>query len=177
MMRVIRLTAATLVCGFLLAGVAAMAQPAAREPMKAVDLDRYLGTWYEQGRYEQWFQRGCERVVVNYSRQADGKIHVVNSCRQGSVDGPVQTAEATARAVEGSNNAKLKVSFFLPFEGDYWVLDHAPDYSWSIVGEGSGRYLWILTRARVISERRYKELAARAAQFGYDVGQLRRTAQ
>ena len=148
-----------------------------REPARAVDLNRYLGRWYEQGRYEQWFQRDCEGVTADYALQGDGKIRVVNACRQGAVNGPVKTAEATARVVEGSGGAKLKVSFFWLVEGDYWVLDHAPDYSWSIVGDGSGKYLWLLTRARTITDERYRQLTARAASFGYDIARVRRTAQ
>lgn len=163
----------TLVC----AGGSAMAQPLPREPVKSVDLQRYLGTWYEQGRYEQSFQRGCEAVTAQYSLSPDGSIRVLNSCRQDGVNGTLRTAEAKARVVDGSRNAKLKVTFFWPFEGDYWVLDHAPDYSWSIVGEGSGQYLWLLTRARTLSPARYKALAQRAARFGYDLAPLRRTKQ
>lgn len=160
-----------------LAGGGALAQPLAREPVRTVDLNRYLGKWYEQGRFEQSFQRGCEAVTAEYSLLSDGRIRVLNSCRQDGVDGALRTAEATARVVEGSGNAKLKVTFFWPFEGDYWVLDHAPDYSWSIVGEGSGQYLWLLTRARSLSPARYQALTRRAARFGYDTSQLRRTAQ
>jgi apolipoprotein D and lipocalin family protein len=155
----------------------AFAQTLPREPVRPVDLSRYLGKWYEQGRYEQSFQRGCEGVTAEYSALPDGRIRVVNSCRQDSVNGPLRQAEAKARVVEGSGNAKLKVSFFWPFEGDYWVLDHAPDYAWAIVGEASGDYLWILTRDRRISAARYKALALRAERFGYDIGRLRRTAQ
>ena len=68
------------------------------------------------------------------------------------------------------------MSFFGPFYGDYWVLDHADDYSWSIVGEGSGRYLWLLTRAPASPER-LSDLTARAQAMGYDISRLRITQQ
>jgi apolipoprotein D and lipocalin family protein len=147
------------------------------QPAKPVELSRYVGRWHEQARYEASFQKGCEAVTADYAAKPDGSIAVVNSCREGSVSGPLLTAEATARVVDGSNNAKLKVSFFPPFEGDYWVLDRAADYSWSIVGEPSGQYLWILTRSPRITKRQYTRLVARAAALGYDTALLRRTAQ
>lgn len=147
------------------------------QPRKAVDLGRYVGTWYEQGRYEASFQKGCEGVTAQYTAKPDGTVAVVNSCRQGSPTGPLRSADATARIVEGSNGAKLKVSFFRPFEGDYWVLDRADDYGWAIVGEPSGRYLWLLTRERRISPRQYGSLVARARTLGYDTTLLRRTQQ
>ncbi|KQU50675.1 lipocalin [Bosea sp. Leaf344] len=145
------------------------------EPRKPVELQRYLGTWYEIARYEASFQRGCEAVTASYSLRPDGEIAVVNSCRQGSPTGPERSAEAVASPVAGSNGAKLKVSFFRPFYGDYWVLDRAPDYSWSIVGEPSGRYLWILSRTPRLSEARVQALVERAKQLGYDTSLLRRT--
>jgi apolipoprotein D and lipocalin family protein len=172
-----RLAAWALVFGVLGGAGAAMAQPLPREPQKTVDLSRYAGKWYEQGRFDQSFQRGCEGVTAEYSRLPDGRIKVLNTCRQDRVDGPARSAEAKARVVEGTGNAKLRVSFFWPFEGDYWVLDRAPDYSWAIVGEGSGQYLWLLTRARQISPAQYSALVRRAARFGYDTTPLRRTRQ
>jgi apolipoprotein D and lipocalin family protein len=75
-----------------------------------------------------------------------------------------------------SNNAKLKISFFGPFYmGDYWVLDHADDYTWSIVGEPGGRYLWILTREAKPSSQQRTVLIERARKLGYNVTLLRET--
>ncbi|MFK0300405.1 lipocalin family protein [Brevundimonas sp. NPDC090276] len=146
------------------------------QPAKPVDLNRYLGRWYELARYEAGFQKDCEAVTADYSMRDDGLVRVLNRCRQGAVDGPMKQAEARAKIVEGSENAKLKVSFFGPFYvGDYWVLDHADDYSWSIVGEPSGRYLWILSReARPAAETR-QALRNRVQALGYDLSLLRET--
>lgn len=79
--------------------------------------------------------------------------------------------------VDAQTNAKLKVSFFGPFYGDYWVLDHADDYSWSIVGEPSGRYLWILNRQPNPGSSAVQRLIDRAAELGYDTSMLLRTKQ
>lgn len=147
------------------------------QPTKAVELGRYLGKWYEQARYEASFQKGCEGVTADYAAKPDGSVAVINSCRQGGLTGPLKTAVASARVVDGSTGAKLKVTFFWPVEGDYWILDHAKDYSWSIVGEPSGQYLWILTRAQKISPHQYDALVTRARALGYDTQMLRRTQQ
>ena len=147
------------------------------QPNKAVELNRYLGRWYELGRYEASFERGCEGVTADYAQRPDGQISVLNTCRQGGVDGRARAAKGRAKIVAGSNGAKLKVSFFGPFFGDYWVLDHADDYSWSIVGEPSGRYLWILSRDPAPGEAAYAELVGRARAMGYDVTMIRRTRQ
>ena len=146
------------------------------EPARPVDLNRYAGLWYEIARYEFGVQRGCEGVTAEYTLRDDGLVGVLNTCRQDSRDGEIRTAEAKAKIVEGSGNAKLKVSFFGPFYvGDYWVLDHADDYSWSIVGEPSGRYLWILSReARPGAETR-QALRSRVQALGYELSLLRET--
>jgi len=149
--------------------------PSVPEPAKSVDLQRYLGRWYEIARYEQGFQKGCEGVTADYSLRADGTIDVVNRCRKPG--GKLSEARGRAKVVDTATNAKLKVSFFGPFFGDYWVLDHADDYSWAIVGEPSGRYLWILNRQATPPEPEVQRLIERVRALGYDTSMLLRTKQ
>jgi apolipoprotein D and lipocalin family protein len=145
------------------------------EPARSVEVERYLGHWYELARYEASFQRGCEAVTADYSRNPDGSIRVLNACRKGGVDGKEKTAKGRAKIADPLTNAKLKVSFFGPFYGDYWVLDRADDYSWSIVGEPSGRYLWILSREARVSPDRFAALEQRVRSLGYDWSLVRIT--
>lgn len=155
------------------------------QPAKPVKLGAYLGTWYEYGRYEAPFQKGCEGVTAEYSLRdtsGDAKIRVVNSCYQDGLDGKFKQSTGRAKIVEGSDGAKLKVSFFGPFYGDYWVLDRGePDatgnYAWSIVGEPSGRYLWMLTREAQPSAELRVKLKARVRELGYDWSLVRLTQQ
>ncbi|GAA4043190.1 lipocalin family protein [Parerythrobacter jejuensis] len=150
------------------------------QPVAPVALESYLGTWYEMARYEAPFQKGCEAVTAEYSTRPDGKIEVVNTCREGSVDGKFRRSTGKAKIVEGSDGAKLKVSFFGPFYGDYWILDRGePDrsgqYSWSIVGEPSGRFLWILTRQPKPGAALRARLETRVKEMGYDWSLVRPT--
>ncbi|MFZ4542291.1 MAG: lipocalin family protein [Rickettsiales bacterium] len=139
------------------------------QPAKAIDLTQYLGRWFEIARYENGFEKGCEGVTADYTAREDGLIGILNTCRKDTLDGVVSTADGKAKIVEGSNNAKLKVSFFGPFYvGDYWVLDRADDYSWSIVGEPSGRYLWILSRKPVLADKQMGMLITKVKAMGYD---------
>jgi apolipoprotein D and lipocalin family protein len=147
-------------------------------PAKPVDLNRYLGRWYEFARYDSWFEHNDEGVTAEYSLRPDGLIRVVNASRSGSPTGRQRRAEARARVVPGSDNTKLKVAFFGPFfVGNYWVLDHADDYAWSIVGEASRRYLWILTRAAVPAPDLQAMLIERVRSLGYDTTILHLTQQ
>jgi apolipoprotein D and lipocalin family protein len=163
----------------MLAGCAGAPGPvgnqAVPQPAKPVEISRYLGTWHEYGRYEAPFQRGCESVTADYSQRPDGMIRVVNRCRQGSVTGKAKLATGRAKIVAGSNNAKLKVSFFGPFFADYWVLDRDEAYRWAIVGEPSGRYLWMLTRDAKPDAAMRAAIEARARAMGYDWGLVRLT--
>jgi len=112
-----------------------------------VDLDRYLGRWYEIARFPNAFERDCVGVTATYSRNDDGTIKVINRCRKGTLDGAEDVAEGVASVVDAQSNAKLTVTFFWPFAGDYWIIGLADDYSWALVGEPSGHYLWILSRS------------------------------
>lgn len=152
------------------------------EPAQAVVLDAYLGTWYEYGRYEAPFQRGCDGVTAEYSMRDDGNISVVNSCYRDGLDGEFDQSTGRAKIVEDTQGAQLRVSFFGPFYGDYWVLDRGePDatglYPWSIVGEPSGRYLWMLTREAQPDPALRAALEARVRDLGYDWSLVRLTQQ
>ncbi|MBY6129700.1 lipocalin family protein [Qipengyuania aquimaris] len=152
------------------------------EPAKPVELDAYLGKWYEYGRYEAPFQKGCEGVTAEYSLRDNGKIRVVNSCYEDSLAGEFRQSTGRAKIVEDSEGAKLKVSFFGPFYGDYWVLDRGEAgvdgrYDWSIVGEPSGRYLWMLTREAQPSPATRAMLEQRVKELGYDWSLVRLTEQ
>jgi apolipoprotein D and lipocalin family protein len=156
--------------------------PFVPEPAKVVQVPAYLGKWYEHGRYEAPFQKDCEGVTAEYALREDGKISVINSCYKGSLDGPLDEAKGRAKIVRDSGGAKLKVSFFGPFYGDYWVLDRGDvdasgQYPWSIVGEPSGRYLWILTRTPLPSDELQDALEARVRELGYDWSLVRLTKQ
>ncbi|MGH7153254.1 MAG: lipocalin family protein [Acetobacteraceae bacterium] len=148
------------------------------QPRKSVDLERYLGRWYELGRFENRFERGCEDVTATYSLLPDGRIRVVNACSTAWREARTRTATGTAKIVPDSGNSKLKVSFFGPFYlGNYWVLDHDQDYTWAIVGEPSGRYLWILSRVPSPEPEVREHLWTVAADLGYDTSLIRPTRQ
>jgi apolipoprotein D and lipocalin family protein len=142
-----------------------------------VDLSRYVGTWYEIASFPHRFQRGCTATTATYTLRADGDIDVLNRCRKGSVDGEETSAEGRARVVDRTTNAKLEVSFFGPFWGDYWVIDLSDDYSYAVVGHPGRDYLWILSRTPTMAESTYQELVARLASRGYETARLVRTPQ
>jgi apolipoprotein D and lipocalin family protein len=147
------------------------------EVVESVDLDRYLGLWYEIASYPAWFQKNCTAVTANYSLRDDGRITVVNSCRKGALDGKPKQSKGRAKVVDTTTNAKLKVSFFGPFWGDYWIIDLDPDYQWAVVGVPSRKYLWILSRTPQMDEAFYDEIVARLPAKGYDPKGLNRTLQ
>ena len=96
-----------------------------------VDLNRYLGMWYEIASYPSWFQKGCTGSTAEYSLLSDGKIQVINRCHKDSLEGPLKVSKGKAEVVDTTTNAKLKVWFFWPFKGNYWIIDLSPDYQWA----------------------------------------------
>ncbi len=142
-----------------------------------VDLSRYLGTWYEIANFPQRFQRGCTATTATYTLRRDGDIDVLNRCRKGSVDGEEKSALGRACVVDRSTNAKLRVSFFRPFWGDYWIINLADDYSYAVVGHPGRDYLWILSRTPTMSETTYQSIVARLEAQGYETSRLVRTLQ
>jgi len=143
----------------------------------SVDLTRYAGKWYEIARLPNRFQRACvSDATATYTLRADGKISVLNQCRQ--ADGGIKSSRATARvAGPGQPNSKLRVTFFWPFSGDYWIIGLDPEYRWAVVGEPNRKYLWILSRTPELDDRIYHEILERVKAQGYDVSRIVRTPQ
>ena len=173
------MTAAALLVGPLMPPDAAAAgqNPAPLKTVARVDLDRYLGTWYEIASYPAWFQKGCTGSTAEYAPLPDGRIRVINRCFKNALDGPLKTSRGKAEVVDPATNARLKVWFFWPFKGDYWIIDLDADYQWAVVGVPSRKYLWILSRTPTLDEATYAGILRRIDDQGYDPNRLQRTLQ
>lgn len=165
-------------------GLAGADRLQAPEVIPSVDLSRYAGKWYEIARLPNRFQNRCAgEVTANYAQLEGGQLKVVNECRQ--QNGEYTKAEGRARLAERSGpNSKLEVRFapawlgWLPLVwGDYWIMDLAPDYSYSVVGTPDRKYLWILARSPHLDEAIYQRIVQRVAAQGFDASRLIRTRQ
>lgn len=139
-------------------------------PVSSLDLQRYLGKWYEIARYDHSFERGVDNATAEYTLKEDGKIKVVNS---GWKDGKVKVAEGKAKCPDPTGNpAHLKVAFFLFFYADYNILYLDPDYQYVLVGSKSDKYLWLMSRTPQLTPEARQILLDEAARRGYDTSKL-----
>jgi len=149
------------------------------QPLKtveSVDVERYMGKWYEIAAYDHRFERGCNCTTAEYELM-DGYVKVTNSCNRDSVNGERTVATAKAFVVKGSNNARLKVQFVWPFKADYYIIDLADDYSYAAVGHPSRDYLWVLSRTPQMGDSIYNQIVERISKLDYDVSKLRKMVQ
>ncbi len=136
-----------------------------------VDLTRYVGRWFEIAKYPARFERACDRdVTAHYTRLENGEIEVLNECVR--EDGKIKSSKGRASVADPASNAKLKVTFFWPFYGDYWIIDLDPQYRWAVVGEPRRKYLWILSRVPHMDPATLAEIKSRLPQKGYDPNRL-----
>ncbi len=142
-----------------------------------VDIERYMGTWFEIAKLPQSFEKGLVGITATYSMLPNGKVGVVNKGYKGDFNGKTKTAQGRAMVVDAKTNAKLRVSFFWPFAGDYWILELGRDYEYAVVGEESRNYLWILSRTPQMDEATYNDLLKRVQAKGFDVSKLEKTPQ
>lgn len=147
------------------------------ETVPEVDINRYLGKWFEIASFPQRFQKGCHCTTAEYSLSEKGYLIVENRCNRGSVTGKQSSIKGKAFIVKNSGNAKLKVQFFWPFRGKYWIIDLADDYSYAVVGHPNRKYLWILSRTAGMDENVYAQIVARINKKGFDTTLLQKTIQ
>jgi len=179
----------TLLASVVLVGMKAWAASNEANPrsdlatIPALDLPRYLGTWYEIAKFPNRFQRKCAGfTTATYAALPDGRVQVENRCKL--ADGSVDRVVGVARQVGPATSPRLKVRFapallsFLPMVwGDYWVIDLDRDYGLAAVSEPGREYLWILSRTPTVSKPAYDALVARLSGQGLDVRKLVRTPQ
>ena len=142
-----------------------------------VDLDRYVGTWYEIARFPHRFEEGLVGVTATYNLNENGRIEVINQGFKGSLDGELSRAVGKAKVAKSGNPAHLRVSFFWIFYADYLILELDADYQFVMVGSSSDKYLWILAREPQLDEKTYTMLVSKALERGYDVSKLVRVPQ
>ena len=142
-----------------------------------VDIDRYMGKWYEIALYPNWFEKGCFRSTAFYEQLQDGRIKVTNQCRMNGPDGELNEAIGIATIPDSNTNTKLRVQFFWLFKGDYWIIDLDRNYQYAIVSEPNRQYLWILSRSPNMDVQTLEMLKARIRGKGFDLTYLKQTLQ
>lgn len=162
---------------FLGSGCARTQQKPPLVTVSQLDLERYMGKWYEIARLPHPFQKGCEATQAMYSVRADGQIDVTNSCHKNAVNGPVSSVRGRARRPSSALPGQLEVSFFRPFWSAYYVLSLAPDYGYAVVGHPSRKYAWILCRDRHMTPATLAPLVALLNADGFDTTKLIFTTQ
>ena len=141
----------------------------ALEPVQEFDIEKYMGKWYEIYRLPNKFEEGLEDITAHYELTDDGRVIVTNEGRLIEDKSRVKQAKGRAWIPNPKEPSKLKVSFFWPFSGDYWVLKVDPEYSYALVGEPSGKFLWILSRERRLDHKIVEELMIYASTLGFPV--------
>lgn len=140
--------------------------------VSSLDLDRYMGKWYEIARFDHKFERNLVGNTAEYSFRDDGLIKVLNSGYKHTLDGELKQSEGKARQPNANEPGKLEVAFFGNFYGDYYVLELADDYRYALVGSKTDKYLWILSRTPVLSEEDFEYLLKRISERGYNTDDL-----
>jgi len=147
------------------------------ETVLLVDLQKYAGKWYEIASYPLSFQRGCHCTTAEYTVTDKGYVIVENRCNRDSVNGKASYIKGKAFVTKNSGNAKLKVQFFWPFTGKYWIIELPEDYSYAVVSHPNRKYLWILSRTSKMDPVIYEGILARLKQKQFDLTRLQKTVQ
>ena len=142
-----------------------------------VDLGRYVGTWYEIASFPQSFQRGCFCTTATYSLSDKGFVIVENRCNRNGINGEESYIKGKAFIEKNSGNAKLKVQFFWPFRGKYWIIDLDKEYTYAVVSHPNKKYLWILSRSPEMDLQTYQEILYKLESKGFDLSLLKKTIQ
>jgi apolipoprotein D and lipocalin family protein len=160
-----------LLAAFLAVPALALASPA--EPRKPLDLDRFMGRWYELLRIPNLAEYGCHAAHQDWSRVGDDRFMILETCHGDSDEGPQRKIHTPARELDPVTHNKFEATFFAGLiHRRYWVLDHADDYGWMIACTDDGKYASVMTRAPEVPAAELADLKARARRLGLEAGRL-----
>jgi apolipoprotein D and lipocalin family protein len=142
------------------------------ETVESVDINRYLGEWYEIARLPNSFEKGLECVTATYSIKDNGKIEVLNKGFSIENKGENKTAKGVAWVPKTQYPGRLKVSFFRPFSGKYYIIALDKDYKYALVGDPSRKYLWVLSRTKILDDSIYTNLLEVAQKHKFDISTI-----
>ena len=138
-------------------------------PTEQIDLEKYMGTWYEIARLPNSFEKGLKCVTATYELKDNGKVNVLNRGHKISDPTKVKDANGTAWLPDPATTGQLKVRFFWPFAGDYYIIRIDEGYEHVLVGDPSRKYLWILSRTPSPDQATVESYLKAARQQGFDV--------
>ena len=140
--------------------------------VKEVDINRYCGKWYEIAKLPNRFQKGLECATATYTVKGNGKIEVFNQAYISDNKAKMKNIKGTAWVPDANYPGRLKVRFFWPFSGDYYIMALDKQYSHVLVGAPSRKYLWILSRTKHLEDSTYNRLLEVANVNGFDVSKV-----
>jgi len=146
-----------------------------------VDLERYVGKWYEIARFPVFFENGLTGVTAEYALQSDGTVRLTNRGMRGALDGPESTIQGVAKVVDTETNSKLSVRFdpfpVSLFPADYWIIEVGQDYEYAVVSNPTRSILWILSRTPQMDQTLYDDVVEHLGAEGFDTAKLELTPQ
>lgn len=159
----------------MLFGLISCSDPRDLPTVQSVDISKYAGTWYEIARLPNRFEKGLDCVTATYTVLEDGDIEVLNKGRRES--GKIKSIKGKAWRPDAAYPGQLKVRFFWPFAGDYYIVELDEHYGYALVGDPSRKYLWILSRSSVLEPGKYDQLVKTAQRNGFMVENLMKVNQ
>jgi apolipoprotein D and lipocalin family protein len=145
--------------------------------VKNVDIEKYQGLWYEIAKLPNRFEKGLTCITANYTLLDDGKIEVWNNGIKNNNPNEISSIKGKAKPAKEGDNSKLKVSFFGPFYGDYYIIDLDENYQYAMIGEPSREFFWILSRTPKIGNSLYNQLLEKAEKLGFDTSKVEKCIQ
>lgn len=135
--------------------------------VRSLDLNRFMGRWYEIARFDHKFERDMQQVTTIYAIEKNGKVKVIN---QGLKGDKWKTSEGKGKLT--TTPGLLRVSFWGPFYSDYRILMLSPDYSYALIGGKNDKYLWILSRSPQMRQDTRNQVLVEAQRRGYNTNNL-----
>ena len=145
----------------------------APQPVRPISSDVYSGRWYEIARTPNTMQKDCQGATTDFQGWSAGDFTVIMTCHKGAPSGPAKVVRIKARIIRPPDNTRFRMSFLGGMvHQEYWIIDHADDNSWAVMGTPGGNYVWLLSRRPAPPPAVMATALARVAALGYAPARL-----
>ena len=142
-----------------------------------VDIERFMGDWYVIANIPTFIEKGATNAIESYKLGSNGVIETTFTFFKDSPNGEKKTYRPTGFIKDIETNAEWRMQFLWPFKMPFLIIDLDEEYTYTVIGIPSRKYVWIMARDSGMNDKLYDGILSRLSEIGYDVSLIQKVPQ
>lgn len=151
-------------------------RPRSMAVAKTVDLDKFLGSWYEIARKPVVTERSSfKNIRLEYTLQSENHLNL--ELRYQTKEGRIGQFHADIKIVNAPDNSKFLIKYLPSIfrylrKGHHWIMRIDPQGQVVLIGNPNRKSLWLLARTPQLDENIIEQYLNIAKEAGFKLNDL-----